>query len=156
MGARPKTAPTGSTSTSAEKAAITPSALHTSGMLSRTVRRKTEPRVRTVKTCSTLVNATTRKHMVCPAASDGPSPPGSHAKVPSQNASSPTVANAVVCSAMTRVMPEKKLSVRPMGRRDMMRSSLTSLARLRPGMPSPSTLMSSSITGVSGVPQPMS
>ena len=125
-------------------------------MLSRTVRRKTEPRVRTVKTCRTLVNATTRKHIVWPAARDGPSPPGSHANVPSQKARSPTTANATVCWPMAREMPAKKLSVRPMGLRAMMRSSERSRARLSPGMPSPSTLMSSSITGVSGVPQPAS
>lgn len=153
----PKTAPRGSTSTSAEKTATMAAALHTSGMLSRTVRQKTEPRLRTVKTCSTLVTAMTKKHVVCPTPKPAATAPGSSTKRPSQNASRPTAENATVCCSVARTTSgEKKLSLRPMGLRRMMRSSEVSWARCRPGMPSPSTLVSSSMTGVSAVPQPAS
>ena len=132
-------------------------ALQTSGMLSLTARVNTEPRLRTVKTCSTLESATTKKHMVWPTPSPAATAPGISTKHPSQNASSPTAANATVCCRVALTTScEKKLSVRPMGLRRMMRSSEVSLARHRPGMPSPRTLIRSSMTGVSAVPQPAS
>ena len=90
----------------------------TNGMLSRTVRQKTEPRLRTVKTCSTLVTAMTKKHMVCPTPKPAATAPGSSTKRPSQNASRPTAENATVCCSVARTTSgEKKLICGQCGRR---------------------------------------
>ena len=66
------------------------------------------------------------------------------------------MANTNICWIITSISPPpKKLSLREMGFRFIMRLSDSSLARASPGMPSPSTLIMSSISGVKGSSQPI-